>query len=267
MKKTALPTAASELINAMHYRQPRGAQPKARTIADFLECVELVTGGRGWVRDGPEWRELLPGDLIWNSPGDETIGRSDESNPYTCLAVLFRVRQRKGRGGRRFSVWPDVQEVRRFTERAVEAFVDPRFERRVLGEFVHGTLLYHAQCYAEAEKRERYPIGIRAVVERIESDFAAQFSLAEMAQVSGCSLPHFHSLFRECVGTSPHQALIERRLRAAKEMLLATSASVKETAHACGFGDSPAFVRTFKAAAGVTPAAFRSHYWSTARLR
>lgn len=267
MKNPSFATSAPELMDVMHFRQPRGVQPKARAIAERLECVELVTGGRGWIRDGLEWREVLPGDLIWNSPGDETIGRSDESNPYTCLAVVFRGRQREGRLVRRFSVWPDLQEVRRFTERAVEAFIAPRFERGVLKEFIHGTLHYHAQCYAEAEKRERYPVGIRAVIERIEVDFAAPLSLAEMARVAGCSLPHFHSLFRSCVGTSPHQALIERRLRAGKEMLLATSASVKETAHACGFGDSPAFVRTFKAAAGVTPAAFRSHYWSAARSR
>jgi AraC-like DNA-binding protein len=266
MKKPMPTTPALEIVATSHYRQPPGTQPNARVIVEFLECVELVTGGRGWIRDGSTWREVLAGDLLWNSPSHETIGRSDESNPYSCLAVVFRVPKKNGRGIRRFSVWPDLQEVRRFTERTIAAFHDPHFDRRVLGDFVHGTLLYHSQCHAEAEKRLRYPFGIVAVLKEIEVNYASPLSLASLASVAGLSSTHLHNVFRDCTGTSPHQMLIERRLRAAKEMLLATNASVKETAHACGFGDSPAFVRTFKVAMGTTPAAFRSRYWSSSSL-
>ena len=57
--------------------------------------MELVTTGRGWVRDGGDWREVTAGHLLWNDSGDETIARSDFADPYRCLAVRLRVTRGK----------------------------------------------------------------------------------------------------------------------------------------------------------------------------
>lgn len=252
--------APLELVNVSHYRQPPGTQPVPRKILPHLECVELLTQGRGWVRDGAEWRELLPGDLVWNSPGDETIGRSDPSRPYGCLAVVFRVRQAKGRTVRRFSIWPEQQDVSSLTEQTVRAFHDPSFDRAVLAAYLHSTLLFRVRCYEALRKVERYPEGVRLVLDRIDRAYAGPLPVSELARGAGWSLPHLHAVFREHVGNTPHQVLMERRLRAAKESLVATTASVKEIAARCGFSDAPAFVHAFKRSTGVTPAVFRSHY-------
>lgn len=249
-----------EIVNVSHYRQKPGLQPVPRRILPRLECVELLTQGRGWVRDGEKWRELLPGDLVWNSPGDETIGQSDPSRPYGCLAVVFRVNEKNGRGIRRFSIWPDQQEVRRLTEQSVRAFLDPFFDRGTLLNYLHGTLLFRVRCYEALRKLERYPEGVRMVLDRIERDYGEALSIEELARSAGWSKPHLHAVFREHVGTTPHQSLMERRLRAAKEKLVARTDSVKEIAATCGFSDAPAFVHAFKKSTGVTPVVFRSHY-------
>ena len=249
-----------EIVNVSHYRQMAGVQPVPRKILPHLECVELLTQGRGWVRDGDAWRELLHGDLVWNSPGDETIGRSDPVRPYGCLAVVFKVRQVKGRGIRRFSIWPDQQEVRRLTEQAVRAFLDPSFDRHALMTYLQGTLLFKVRCYEALQKVERYPEGVRLVFDRIEREYGEALSIQDLAKEAGWSPPHLHAVFRAHVGSTPHQSLIERRLRAAKEKLVATTDSVKEIAGACGFSDAPAFVHAFKKNTGVTPVVFRSHY-------
>lgn len=262
MKKEApkIVPPPQEIVNVSHYRQKAGLQPESRRIRPHLECVELLTHGRGWVRDGDGWREVLPGDLVWNSPGDETIGRSDPVRPYGCLAVVFKVRQARGRGIRRFSIWPDQQEVRRLTEQAVQAFLDPSFDRHTLMDFLQGTLLFKVRCYEALRKVERYPEGVRVVLDRIEREYGEALSIQDLAREAGWSPPHLHSVFRAHVGSTPHQSLIERRLRAAKEMLVSTTDSVKQIAGTCGFSDAPAFVHAFKRNVGVTPAVFRSHY-------
>ena len=256
-----------EIVNVSHYRQKAGLQPVPRKILPHMECVELLTHGRGWVRDGEDWRELLPGDLVWNSPGDETIGRSDPVRPYGCLAVVFKVRPVKGRGIRRFSIWPDQQEVRRLTEQAVRAFLDPSFDRHTLMGYLQGTLLFKVRCYEALRKVERYPEGVRLVLDRIERGYGESLSIQDLARDAGWSPPHLHAVFRAHVGNTPHQSLIERRLRAAKEKLVSTTDSVKEIAGACGFSDAPAFVHAFKKSSGVTPVVFRSHYLRGPSLR
>lgn len=249
-----------EIVNVSHYRQQPGLQPFPRKILPCLECVELLTQGRGWVRDGEDWREVLPGDLVWNSPGDETIGRSDPLRPYGCLAVVFRVRQPGGRGIRRFSIWPDQPEVRHLTEQTVRAFLDTTFDRSTLMNYLHSTLLFRVRCYEALSKLERYPEGVRIVLDRIEREYGEPLPVQELARAAGWSAPHLHAVFRAHVGTTPHQSLMERRLRAAKEKLVATTDSVKEIAGTCGFSDAPAFVHAFKKNTGMTPVVFRSHY-------
>jgi AraC-like DNA-binding protein len=100
------------------------------------------------------------------------------------------------------------------------------------------------------------------VIDTIEADYAHPLRIEHLARVAGWSTAHLHEMFRNHVGVSPHQLLLQRRLRAAKELLLAKTESVKEIANACGFGNSPAFVRVFKKHTGRTPAVFRQHYLS-----
>jgi len=54
-----------------------------------------------------------------------------------------------------------------------------------------------------------------------------------------------------------HQYLVRSRLRRAARLLAEDSRSVTDVAYDVGFADLSNFVRTFRRAAGVAPAAFR----------
>ena len=100
-------------------------------------------------------------------------------------------------------------------------------------------------------------------MEEIENSFAKRLPVARLAKVAGCSVPHLHEEFRRHMDTTPHQAVIQRRLQEARKRLLESRDSIKEISHACGFSDPAAFVRTFKLSTGTTPGTFRSHYLHT----
>ena len=244
-----------------HFHHSAGKHPThSITTPSYHERVELVTGGRGWILHGNEWREVVPGDLIWNAPGDPTIGRSDIENPYHCLSALFRVRRSKGMGVPRFSKWPDIEVINSFANETPPLMMDETFDRQLLRDYVFSRLLFQVRLSEKASRATQYPPPIRAVMARIERDFSHSLLLDDLAHEAGWSVPHLHAEFRKHVQTTPHKLLIQKRMRVARERLISTSEPVKSIAVECGFSDMAAFGHAFKAHTGQTPSAYRDYH-------
>jgi len=246
--------------NIYHFTQPPGEHPRPITIPRGYERVELVTAGRGWIKEADDWREVLPGDLVWNQHGDETIGRSDFQNPYACLSITLISKSPRGSGMPRCSRWPDLESVRGFTEEVGRLFADEHFDRRILSQYIVGTLFFRATVHLGEEVREIVPPSVRAALDFMEEWYAKPCLLADLARAAGCSIPHLHDLFRKNLGESPHQWLVRRRLRSAREKLVATRQPVKQIALECGFRDTAAFTNSFKAHTGLPPTRYRERY-------
>lgn len=240
-----------------HYHQVHNRHPANMIVPDFMERVELVTGGKGWILSQGEWREICPGDLIWNAPGDQTIGRSDFENPYRCLAVTLFAKKRKGSGMPRFSRWPDLASVEAFTREMSGLFLEEDFDRETLFIAVMSQLLLRVRMHAREEGREELPAPLRMVLQRLENDFAGPCRVEDLADVAGWSVAHLHEIFRKHLKVSPHQMVMRLRLRVVRERLASTTQPVKRIAAECGFADSAALANFFKSATGLTPGAYR----------
>lgn len=83
-----------------------------------------------------------------------------------------------------------------------------------------------------------------------------QWTLAEMARLSGYSPSRFSDLYKQAFGITPKQDLLNARLRLAAHMLKYTSASVTEVSAACGFQSIYYFSRYFKAEMGISPSEY-----------
>lgn len=84
-----------------------------------------------------------------------------------------------------------------------------------------------------------------------------ELTLDRLAAESGLTPFHFLRLFRNVLGVTPHQYLVQSRLRRAVRLLASDARAITDIAYAVGFGDLSNFVRTFHRAAGVSPRAFR----------
>jgi len=231
--------------------------PEPLLIGPYHECVELVTGGRGWIEDAGEWREVTPGHLIWNRPGDSTIARSDFAHPYRCLAIHFRTSRKKGLGVSRFSTCADARAISAFTDEVLKLFLDEAIDRTILCHHIVGRLLLWVHRHALGRERTALPQGVQDALEWMELHYAHPCSVAEMAQAAGWSSAYLHQMFRHHLANTPHQALRQRRLRAAREQLVATSFPVKRIAVECGFADASALIHAFRADLGTTPKGYR----------
>nr|WP_234043742.1 AraC family transcriptional regulator [Cerasicoccus arenae] len=246
-----------QLSSVAHYHQPAGVHPRARAQTSGHICIELVTGGRGWVWHEDEWVEVLPGSLVWHGPGDHTIGRSEFDDPYRCLSVRIRFQGGFQRPFPRVTKWEDLDAVAQFTEQAVKLAYEESFDSQLLAERLFAELQFRAGHYAWAAGRRRAPEPLLLAQQAIERDYAKSISVEDLAKLSGWSVPHLHAEFRRYYGKPPHQALITRRIRAAKVQLAATNNPIKQIAVECGFSGASAFCTAFKRQTGVNPAVFR----------
>jgi AraC family transcriptional regulator len=81
--------------------------------------------------------------------------------------------------------------------------------------------------------------------------------LANLAQLLGMSQSHFSYLFKQSMGISPHQYLLQQRIERAKQLLKQTDRSVMEIALTCGFDSHSHLSKQFRQLTGMTPKAYR----------
>jgi transcriptional regulator GlxA family with amidase domain len=68
---------------------------------------------------------------------------------------------------------------------------------------------------------------------------------------------HFLRTFRQALGVTPYQLLLNLRLRRAAMALKTSGKPIAQVAFAAGFGDLSTFNARFREVIGMTPQAFR----------
>lgn len=251
-----------KLLAVSHYHQREGCNPVPNPIPEGTQCFELMTDGRGWVECDGQWVEVNPGDLLWHLPGDYTIGRSDFMNPYRCLAVRVQGIVVDKSAAPRITHWDELDEVRRFTRQVVRLHADDQFDSLVLMRYIVSRLQFQAQLYRRGQSQRGLPGELQRAMQYLERHFAEPLRLKELAKAAGWSVPHLHDRFKEELGLSPHQALIRRRIQAARELLASTNDPVKSVSSRCGFPTAAAFCAQFKKITQLSPKEYRKrqHY-------
>ena len=103
------------------------------------------------------------------------------------------------------------------------------------------------------------PRALRRVREYIEAHLEQTISIEALAGIVGLSKYHFARAFKQSEGLTPHDYLLQCRVRRAQELLANTDLSLAEIALASGFSDQSHCARHFRERVGITP---RSYGWS-----
>ncbi len=102
------------------------------------------------------------------------------------------------------------------------------------------------------------------LLETIEAQPYAPWSVAQMAKSCHLSLDHFSRSFHTLLAVTPQRYLIEARMRAAAaELINDREQPIKHVAEAAGYANVHSFSRAFKAIFNSSPAAYRqarSHF-------
>ncbi len=113
------------------------------------------------------------------------------------------------------------------------------------------------QKVVRARKGGLAPWQMRRASELLHEKIHGRLRLSELARECGLSVSHFARSYKIAFGLSPHQWLIQHRIKRAKELMTGTRSSLMEIAIQSGFSDQAAFTRTFRQVLGVAPGNWR----------
>jgi AraC family transcriptional regulator len=91
------------------------------------------------------------------------------------------------------------------------------------------------------------------VVEYIQDQLNADLTVSGIAQAVSMSPDHFTKLFKSSTGQTPHEYVVEARVRKAKELLTTGKFTISEAAFHVGFVDQSHLTRHFKRVFGLPP--------------
>lgn len=81
--------------------------------------------------------------------------------------------------------------------------------------------------------------------------------LDQIAAAANLSPFHFHRLFKNAFGMTPHEFIVERRIERSKRLLSTSAAPMAEIAWAVGFESPAAFSKFFSRSQRISPSSFR----------
>ncbi|MEM6352224.1 MAG: AraC family transcriptional regulator [Cyanobacteria bacterium P01_D01_bin.14] len=95
------------------------------------------------------------------------------------------------------------------------------------------------------------------VLDYIDAHLDQDIKLASLAQLLDMSQFHFSHLFKQSIGISPYQYLLQQRVERAKQLLKQTDQSISEIAFDCGFSSHSHLSKQFRKLTGTTPKNYR----------
>ena len=98
---------------------------------------------------------------------------------------------------------------------------------------------------------------LQVAIEAMHRNPEKEWTLTNLAQLSGMSRGRFSKRFKETIGQSPMTYLTNWRLQKARRMLKQTNLSIAEIGYNSGYRSLPSFTRRFGKQFGISPGAFR----------
>ena len=99
---------------------------------------------------------------------------------------------------------------------------------------------------------------IKEAINYMEQNFQNNISIEDIAAVCGINRSYFGKIFRNSIGRSPQEFLMNYRMVKATELLKLTSLSIADIGSAVGYENQLHFSRAFKNIYGVSPREWRN---------
>jgi len=232
-------------------------------------CIAAIMGGMFRYRSSTGTALMAPGALLLGNPGHCFECGHEHSTGDRCMSFHFApdyfedvIAAVPGAHRSEFRL-PQLPPAPGFTPllAEIEAGLDGRdalwieeFALRLAGEVfaaLNDPAVLRSPTANDLKRVSR-------ALQFIEAHAGEAIRLADIASVACMSPYHFLRTFTRVVGLTPHQFILQTRLRRAASRIRAADAPISAAAFEAGFNDLSTFNRTFKAVLGVSPVGFRN---------
>lgn len=97
------------------------------------------------------------------------------------------------------------------------------------------------------------------VLDYIDTHLHHEIKMTDLASLLGMSEFHFSRQFKQVLGTTPYQYLLQLRIERAKQLLKQSDRSIADIALTCGFNSHSHLSKQFRQLTGTTPKVYRLH--------
>ena len=237
----------------------------AREASEISTCqMILVEEGGLQMQYGGEIQELRAGDLFLMHLGEPHLYRTAGTevrmiwihlDGHGCLPY---VRLITGADGNTMQLrkYPGAREIldRIFILLNKSDGINPH-ELSVCVHYFFSLLMRSAHERFETEIER----SIRASAAHIRIHYAEEdLSVPRLADREAVSVSYYVRSFRNIMGVTPHQFILQTRINAVRELLDTTSLSVETIAERCGFCSASHLISAFRKETGMTPLQFRN---------
>ncbi|PTY05368.1 hypothetical protein DB346_02030 [Verrucomicrobia bacterium LW23] len=234
--------------------------------------VWVVLRGEGALSCHGHDFSLRPGSAFILLPGARVVARHRPDRPLHVFAAHFSCRPGdvpslpECADGKRGCVHVQLSSLQLVTAVA-EACAGQAFQAGLASMDQNLSVSYSAvlvqslvlHILAESHRRIIPPgqARVETCVEAVRREPGRRWTPAEMARMSGFSVPQFNRHFHSATGLSPARFVIMQRVERAAQLLVETDLTIAQIAEALGYSDVYFFYRQFRQVRGVTPGSLR----------
>ncbi|SIT98374.1 AraC-type DNA-binding protein [Epilithonimonas bovis DSM 19482] len=239
--------------------------------------------GKKWIKlqDKSNYFEYLPGESVLVAPGETMVIDFPDADidASQCISLTLNpefVQQSldhlnfnatKVDDSSHWNISMDEfyllnnKELASATNNIMRVAMDSHSFKDVIADFALKELLIRlmqTQARNLVEKntlKNKSRIGF--VADYIRKNLHQKLSIDAIAKMAYVSKSNFFKMFKQELGLSPNEYIIQERIKKAKELLIQQN-SVSEAAYSTGFSDTNYFIRVFKQMEGVTPKIFQN---------
>jgi len=243
------------------YQSPSGGSRKPVTLSPHEVLFEIIQEGTVY---GHEQSPLLHGEgAVFCHQADQlSVSDSPPKSYYHCYSVWFECPKEQANSADwpRVFQWKDRKSMHVFMGEMLHAFHYSALDRDVIGDLILSRFRFEAERSQSLARTQAIPPQLSLATDFINLNYAKPLSLGDVAEAADVSVSHLHMLFREQLGESPHQYLIQKRLRIAGHALATGNLSIKALATEVGYPNAENFCRAFKKFFGSSASEYRKAY-------
>lgn len=224
-------------------------------------------------KDGGAWRKRLlkPGDFSLQSHGTPNAPRWTDDLEILAVALdqdfvgeIFAEAISPDRIAFRERRCESDNVIARYAAHFKAELENASYQGKLYGESLGMAFALHLlEKHGNFSQKLKVPRGklasanLRRALEYIHANLAEDLSIEEIAAASFLSAFHFARLFKNTLGLTTHQYVLQTRIERAKRLIVKSpSLNLTEIGLSVGFFDQAHFTKTFKRAVGATPKNF-----------
>lgn len=242
------------------YASPPGGSRRPTSAREDEVLFEIIQEGSVYGLEDPP---LLHGEgaVFTHVNGQRSVSDSPPDSYYNCYVARFTCRPESFPADwPRVFQWKDRKSMHAFMQEMLNAFHYAALDRDVIGNLIRSRIEFELERSRSLARAQAIPAQLRLATDFINRNYARPLSLDDIAKAADVSVSHLHMLFRMHLGETPHQYLIQKRLRIAGHALATSKQSVKAVAAEVGYPNAESFCRAFRKFFGRPASEYREVY-------